>query len=454
MRKLLLATMAATMALIGGAGIANAQSVTYPALLPGTGPFSAAAPTPGTVTVRLGGRMQTYFGFESGTGDRISPVSGTYAGGSFKEANYAMGNLIYLYPSVDGVAANGLQYGAFIELRDENYINAGGGSISGISATDRTQSVYVRRSYTYLGSASFGTFRFGTADGPASLFEIGDFEGFNDGGWNGEGESLFNSGAQPSFPWPSGQGFAYATNHLVYLSPQFSGFDFGVSFEPNSTSGGYNGNCPYASPGCATLSSSTVAGDAGRRRNTIEVGGRYRGTIGPVALASDLLWVGSQHVESGLGVSERYHGLNYGSVGLTATFGGLTIGGNGMYGDFNSGWALTPVGEKASSALILGVQYTVGPLTVGGSVYGFNSTDHMNVTSPTVGNYRAKGLATGGTYSIAPGISAYLSLLVGDQKQNGYNLLGSGEVITSKGVNIAHNQTSVQGLTIGTNIRW
>ena len=74
--------------------------------------------------------------------------------------------------------------------------------------------------------------RFGQADGPFGIFDNGvtTFQGFDDGGWNGDLPGAAIPGnAGPQFPFLSQQGAEYGSSKLVYLSPQLAGFDFGLS---------------------------------------------------------------------------------------------------------------------------------------------------------------------------------------------------------------------------------
>jgi len=498
MRKLLLATTAALVASIGGAGIAQAQITTIPTLVPGTSPFGPATPAPGTVIVRLGGKVFFFAGEASETADKVTVpaaanVIGTASGtsavpaGTYKQQNYFFGNTIYLYPSVDGVAANGLQYGAFIELRDENYTPSGGGGGNGgitnlsggtsSSASGRSNYVYVRRSYAYLGSPQFGTVRVGVSDGPTGLFETGTFENFNDGGWNGEVVDMLSmdNGTHTMWPFSGGTGAAYDTDKIVYLSPQFYGFDFGVSYEPNSSgandyNGGYglglnstgtgiaNSGSGSPNPGTDRLSSTPVASEYGRRKNTVEFDSRYRGSFGPVGVALEAGFMGSQHLGASNAGGVRYNGLEIGQFGAVATFGGLSVGGHIMYGNYNDQFVLKPVGATPAFAYIVGASYSVGPLIVGASFDQINnagSSGPLGTAVATVGQYRARGVAVGSTYTLAPGVSLFTSYVYGDQKENGVNLVGDSTTIAGPGGNnLAHNQVRGQGLFAGTFVRW
>ena len=99
MRKLLLGCAATLTGMIGYAGLdaAHAQS-------------SAATLAPGQVTVRLNGRVNWYAGIEGSSLDNISSTGQKTSTDSFL-------GYMRLYPGFDGVAANGLHYGAAAEIR-------------------------------------------------------------------------------------------------------------------------------------------------------------------------------------------------------------------------------------------------------------------------------------------------------------------------------------------------
>src|ERR1700731_4348499 len=67
MRKILLATVALLGSSFGGVELAQAQSTTMATLMPSTTP----TPAPGTVTVRLGGRVNFFAASVSDSGNRV-----------------------------------------------------------------------------------------------------------------------------------------------------------------------------------------------------------------------------------------------------------------------------------------------------------------------------------------------------------------------------------------------
>ena len=60
-----------------------------------------------------------------------------------------------------------------------------------------------------------------------------------------------------------------------------------------------------------------------------------------------------------------YDGLSFGSGGAALTFAGFTLSANAIGGKLNGQGALMPAGGVSEKAVILGLKYVTGPLTVG-----------------------------------------------------------------------------------------
>ncbi|MFL5258065.1 MAG: hypothetical protein ACJ8AI_35325 [Rhodopila sp.] len=96
-------------------GIANTPSGSSAA-----GPLSTVyapnvnkVPAPGTVVIRLNGRVEVDFGAAFTSADK-----GVGANAGYKVNPVGIGSYMRLYPGFDGLAANGLRYGASVELRE------------------------------------------------------------------------------------------------------------------------------------------------------------------------------------------------------------------------------------------------------------------------------------------------------------------------------------------------
>ena len=327
-----------------------------------------------------------------------------------------------------------------MEIREDSNFGAGNGVYSTSSGETRTRGIlYFRRSFGYIGTDKFGTIRVGSGDQPSSLYLIGTFENFNDGGLNGDIPGMFASGAIAGLNWAwNDVGNMYTTTKVVYLSPQFYGIDFGLSYEPSTAAiGGDNGSgCNpspqfgsttlggaqgVATPGCDDLASTSTA-DYARRRNTYEALVRYRGTFGPVGVAAEASYDGSGRVQD-TGGHQKLEDLSYFDMGATATFAGFTVGGNYQVGRYTvlggaGAGGLINRGQPDASAFITGATYTIGPVIVGvQALREFYEGDRQTATNrnqstgavtglaagQVLGGQRMdQGFAAGGTYSLAP----------------------------------------------------
>jgi len=525
MRKLLLASVAAM-----GASLGAAQAATTPPFDPAVTP----TPDPGTITVRLNGKL-SFFAGAYGVGDfngsyyydvatgitKSTPfyVNGATGNGSssitaaayaalpastqslYRAANlniekmnsFGYTDYARFYPGFDGVAANGIKYGVALRVQQADIGGACQGVYGSCSQTDRARtSLIFRSAYGYVGTDTAGTLRFGMADSVASLFQLGTSENFNTGGWNGDIPSSLPGVFDTPWPFPD-VGSSYDINRVVYLSPRFYGFDFGIDFAP--TSNGLNGDngdgCQsvqysnpgiaggpsIAGPGCDLLSATSTA-DYKRFRNEMNVGARYTGTFGDVGFSAygDYLFSGvtsnSAYITAPVavtGVKQPYDGYSVGYGGAQLTYAGFTIGSAIMGGNINNvdtNQALMPVGTKKETAFVVGGSYTYGPLIVGVQYFNSwlagNQTAANKIGSPAttggapttanVGGYSSYGIAAGGTYTVAPGLNLYLEYLYGQVKQPGYNLLlGTANAITSPTIG---QRVQTQYMGIGTALTW
>jgi hypothetical protein len=491
MRKLLLATAAVLSGSAAMTGTVFAQAVTAPAPTTiATPSFSTFMPSPtpgpGTITVRLNARVAAYMaaGTDSGRNPgyvttAASSSGTTVVGANTKLANYSFGEYGRFYPGFDGIAGNGLKYGAAMEIRQDNGEAPGGGVNGSVSAATRNRAtLYFRREYIYMGADQFGFVRLGEVDGPSSSFLTGTMENFNDGAWNGDMPSLFTGNTSITWPFPD-VGNLYTQSKVVYLSPQFAGVDFGASFAPNTGNGSYTpGNCGYASTvassagiqgpiggggepvGCDATSSTSVLGETARMRNYVDAAVRYRGSFGPVGVAAVLTGMYAGRVADNATpqpLSPQYNNFGLGEFGGQITYGGLGIGGNSN-GQFN----LQPQGTIDSLGYTFGASYAFGPYVVGASYIDYRSAGSRvgggpSVQSPLVGNGRNEwGIAAGGTWNFAPGMNVFLSYLYGHRHQGGVDLLSgvTSSGTSSSGFVYTHNNVQAQGVEIGSAFRW
>lgn len=477
MRKLLLASAAVLGVSWGMSDLAHAQSTP-----------TSATPTPGNVVVRLNGRMHFYAGYA---------VDQNFQTAGYKGANYDFFEYARLYPGFDGIAANGLKYGAALEIRQDH--NTVGAIASPTSASFDHGALYFRRVAGYIGTNTLGTLRFGSTDNPSSLYITGTLENFNSGAWNGDAPSLLVGNAQLIWPFAD-VGNLYTTGKVVYLSNQYFGFDGGISYEPDTNNLTSSQGCSYygassigvsnsattTSGGCATLSSAPDVAALQRRRNTWNPLIRYRGTFGPIGVAATGAWIVSSKINdsaSGFSVNSsgvgpalvaapnkvEYDGLDVGDFGGAVTFGGLSVAGHYQYGRVNNQWSLDPKGAPDMTAWTAGASYTIGPFIFGASWIdivdagvqptGVSSVSSTGVVTPGVGlvganlgHQRQQGFAAGGTYSVAPGIAVFFDYLWDERRQAGVNMVTN--AINPVSAYTLNNKEYAQAMTIGTGFAW
>ncbi len=483
MRKLLLASSA----MLGVAGLAAApalaqESVFNPASTVGGAsafnvPVRQAAP--GTIDVHLGGKLQFFVGYAANSDANTS---------TDKLQGTGFVTLYRLYPGFDGVAANGLKYGVASEIRVSDSTGSGGGATSVSQANRNRDVLYVRRAYGYLSTPELGTLRVGTGDGPQDLFMTADWNGFNDGGWDGTIPSIATTQNFPTWPFPD-QGSQYATNKIVYLSPKFAGFDFGVSWEATSTGvNGDNGN------GCATGGSATAAaaGSAGtignnlscdllsstatssetrRRRNAVDMAVRYTGQLGPVGFQAFADWWIAGKVNNnspaetfnyaaGTVSNPRWNNLNVGFGGAQFTYAGVTAGGmvrGGAINDIGNNQSEKQEGAANEIAWVAGAQYQTGPFVFGANYFSQYAAGNQNPAarkSDVIGGYHNQGIAAGATYTVAPGLSLYLDYLYGQVRQNGWNFQTGSQNATSGATHNLHSLVTTQYIGTGLGFAW
>ena len=467
MRKVLLASAALLGAAIGTPNWASAQAL--------------GSPSPGTVTVRLNGRVQfyAYAAFDRDVDNnpatgaaRLGPNAGTN-----KQSNYGFAEYGRLFPGFDGQTANGLKYGASLEIRQDLSSPAGGGAFGSISGADpRRAGLYFHRVWGYVGADNVGILRLGSVDQPTSLYLTGNFENFDSGGFNGDVPGI---SGQALISWPfSDSGEYYTTNKAVYLSPELYGFDFGVSYEPSTANVSGGNNCPggISAPGCDRLSSTPTNLESARRKNSVDALIRYRGVFAGFGIAATGAYIGGGHVSddsniggpynsnplttnSAVGAVNlpryNYQGLNAGDFGIAVTYAGFSVGGHYTFGQFNGNVGITvPQGYSNGEAWLAGASYAIGPL-VFGAHYLYNKSAG-DLSSDYFGRQRTEqGVAAGATYTVAPGLSLFLSGLWNVRKQNGYNFLtGAGTSAANPNGDPNNNKITATLFYAGTQFSW
>lgn len=477
MRKILLATAAGFAAFVAdGVAPARAQA--------GTDVTGQATPTPG-ITARFSGRYRMYMGYvdQGGTASgNVTNTGGFGPAGPFGPAaglqpynnslsNFDMIDYARLFPGFDGVAANGLRYGASLEIRMGDGSNVRGNSRANL---------FYRRIWGYVGTPTLGQIRVGSGPtGAVETMTVGHITGFGSGGWDGDSPALI-VGINPSDNFWYSSSVRNGYTKIGYFSPQFFGFDLGVSYGANNGNFGGDGSCSFGSlsggapQNCDRLSGTSQGTGIYNLQNIVEAMLRYRGTFGPVGFAVSGGWTGSLTSVDNLNIT-GLDGTNYSQKklsmwvgGTTVSWAGLTVGGLITGGNGNIGsHAFTPAGQLTANATgagglqpllegpglqddsffgwTIGAQYTFGPFVVG--AHYFDSETAGNQVA-TTGKRDRQGVAVGGTWNIAPGLAMFLEYLWGEVKEGNVNLL------TGAAGSALNNKVDVNVVSLGISFQW
>ncbi|HEX3405589.1 MAG TPA: hypothetical protein VHT74_35225 [Acetobacteraceae bacterium] len=484
----------------GGPSFVNNNNNYQAPALPGP----VANPTPGSIVIHVNGKVQVDFqGVWSSVDKRVvtapagSPgatpltpgaatplgtVLGNNGSGTVSLNPQAIDSFARLYFGADGMATNGLRYGAGIEIRQNFTGQISGGSASGYSSLE---TLFVRRAFTYVAGEQWGILRAGQADGVIGIFDNGvtTFQFLPSGNLNG-GDLQANAPQNATVPFSAlGQsGAEYGNAKLVYLSPQIAGFDVGLQYAPNLSNGNGIGtsnplnssitgagtgtglSCTVANSGCPTLSSGPGSLDGSRVTNQTVIGVRYQGTFAGVGILAYGAYENSGHATytgaasttaagaANLGntaavggtaarFNGNYDGLSFGSGGLALSYAGFTVGGNVIGGRLNGQLALAPQGGAGELGYLVGVKYVAGPFTAG--IVGETIWSQGNVNMTGLTQRRARGLDAGVSYTVAPGYTVWAEYMYQDIYQGGVNI-GLGTIGTNAG-----NDIKSQGVMLG-----
>ena len=382
MRKILLAT-AAGFAAMGADGVTPARAQQ-------AAEVSGQTPQPG-LTLSTSGRFRFHGAF-------ISQDGRSDAAGN-KLTNYDFNTYGRLRFDLDGVSATGLRYGGRLEAR----MTAGGGG----SSAD----LFLRRVTGYVGTPTLGQLRFGSGNVQAvEQMHVGHIMGsIATGLLDGDaGDFVYSGqgGVVASSFWYSSSVVNRSTA-IGYYSPQFFGFDLGLSFAPNEK--GFLGDCNTGAGIQSCDRIATVAsGNANQLRNIIDAMIRYRGTFGSVGIAASG-GVRTAATPSAVGTAVSFKNPTVGVIGAQVTFAGFTVGGITTFGSANRGFTALPSTGNNDSMFSwqLGARYTIGALTVGAAYHELKSEGSTAV----VANQRDRGLGIGASYALAPGLALFTEYL-------------------------------------------
>jgi len=449
--------------------------------LEGEGAVPFSVPQPGKVNMRVNLFVNEFPMAAWWTGMGGSTVSPALDGN--KQQPYGIYGWIRLDFGIDAMTKTGIQYGGFVEIRENNTTAISGGTASlvdvaqtapapatGLAGSSVTSGfaqsassdssdniLYVRHANVYLGTAQMGFLRIGTGLGSQTLYEQGLFDDFDIGGWISFSSSNIAGNAAPVWPWAD-EGGAYMAARIQYVSPVIAGFDFGVAFAPNNSTPFDGSGCSAGGGGvgCATQSASTLSADYGgaRYRNEIDGAIRYRNTFGPIGFAGDVSYVHSGTVAAVVAPgSQTYDGLDIGDAGFyVSIMKQIELGGNVMWGAFNGNWNLKPAGAKDALAWVTGVKWTIPqlPATLGAYYFNYKYAGTTTAAALPCGfctTRTSQGLDVGAVYGMGPGVALVAEYAWGQVYQGGIDLL-------TGSAGSAYNTVTANVVTVGMSVRF
>ena len=252
-----------------------------------------------------------------------------------------------------GVADNGLEYGAEIELDD-------------IAAGEIEQD----EQYVYI-AGDFGTVRFGDKEGPAKEFAVTAPIGFGSGGFDGN-YTQYTLGQAGAYLLDVEEALDSDNTKITYLTPEIGGFQGGIGFAPADAAG---------KPG-----THRTAADSDLE-NILTAGFNYSADFQGFEVLAGVggIWGGGVDTDDLTGFN----------IGLNVGFGGITVGGAYVL--------LTDVPGDLDehSTWQIGAQYEFGPWTVGANA-AFDTREFE-----VGGDSDTQIYSAGATYALAPGLAVY-----------------------------------------------
>lgn len=406
MRKILLGTTAVAGAALFAVSTAQAQQ----------------APT-----VRIGGFMLGTATIINDDADKARTIGGsTTLTGDRQGVDFR--NELEVHVFVTGKAANGLEYGAVIEFQND-----------GVNGS----TVDLDEAYVFVSSPTLGTIRFGEEDNAASLMQVRvpTIAGFGpDSEWDDGVVARATSGGRIDRAAPSlltGLNDGNDATKIVYLSPQFAGFDIGLSYAPNGGEGERAWSGLQLDRG--DTSSSIAQRDYSGITNEVSAAIRYRGTFGGVGVQVGLagMWGDAEKLPSSSAAQQDIYAY---SVGLNLSAFGFTVGGEytwGKYGGESVGRTSLPSGAAESNHYVIGATYTAGAISVG-AFYGVAEQARTAIRSadrPASGDREQTVWGIGVAYALAPGlelIGSYTAL----SDENGPTNLRNGSTSNTRDLDV------------------
>ncbi|HSY86747.1 MAG TPA: porin [Verrucomicrobiae bacterium] len=412
----------------------------------------------------------------AGTGPLAQGVGVTTAGlGNFDRQNVSMRQEIRVNFTGETTLDNGITVGVLVGLNGESVLKSG-------------STTQVDRAYADF-SGKFGQIRVGETDSALSqdcILDPGNvtsnfgvnspYESFSNVGFaqqrnqttgvanvsNAGGGTLRNGnpplggyfstfGVAPIGSIGTCYGIDLKGNKIAYFSPDFGGFTFGVSYEPQAYSRFAGGGLAYGTDVTAPV--------AGGGANVLSVAADYQHDFGGVKLTAGGggEWAFTQYTPAGATTSDKPAWYN---LGLQLGFGAWAVGASAAYytnyahagyGATNAasgddGWVVTAGGSYTIDAWSFGLQGMYANYQQSGAVI-------TGIPFATASDQEYWAVSLNGAYALGPGIALEGQVAYTDTNYGSVSALGvSVPVPVAVGVNAS--QVSSWEIDFGTAINF
>jgi predicted porin len=403
--------------LLGTTGVVGAALLTMGAAQAQTAP-----------TVRIGGYFDFSMGYVSDDAD-VNMITQSTTGSRSDLVEYDFRSDAEIVVNVAGKAANGMSYGATIELQVDNVGVGGPGT-----AVDTDEM------WAFVSSPTLGTLQFGDQDSAANQMTV---------------RAPFLNTSAPSGRWtdfvqPQGSARYMVTSindggdrtKIIYLSPQFFGFDFGFSYAPNGGEGERERTgLGVSADGAITTSLPFFQRSGATTQNEITAALRYRGSFGNIGVAAGFAMSMAEVEKTRAPGSQDPTAY---VVGLQVSGFGLTVGGDYLWGAHAPGsGGNTPIanGRDNTTAWVIGATYTMGAFQFG-AYYGSATADTSTTGPGGRGDREHDVFGIGAEYTIAPGLVGFAN----------FTMVSNSNLEAATGAVAAGRNRDVDTFVIGVNV--
>jgi hypothetical protein len=327
----------------------------------------AAAPAMAQVDVTVGGHTKNYVGWME---------QDVTTGSANEERNFDMLRESELHFNAEGTADNGLTYGFHVETE-----------------VDGADSFAVEESYLYL-SSNLGRVNLGSEDGANYLLQVAAPSA--DANIDGLRQYI-----QPVNYGLTTLGAGFATGgidydndataqdeKITYLSPNWSGFQFGLSYTPDVAS---NGAESVNGAGLLGFADDDTEDNLG---SGYDAAIRYEGTFNNIGFA---LGAGYTHIDIEKdAVGNNSDDLQEWNVGADFDIGAFGFG--AVWTEAQDG--ATTNGNE-SETFVLGADYTTGPFQFGASYFN----NDLDVAGGAAGDVETERYTGGVIYTVTQGLT-------------------------------------------------